>query len=97
VMAGPKSSCWSSARIRWLRRARWSCVTGGSGLTTSDLQHRAGQPYPVRLPLIPGTEAAGTVVAVGADADPGLAGVPVVHFGHLGGVYARMTAVPAGF
>jgi NADPH2:quinone reductase len=58
------------------------------GVNYVDLQHRAGQPYPVRLPLIPGTEAAGTVVAVGAGVDPGLAGAPVVHFGHLCGVYA---------
>jgi NADPH:quinone reductase-like Zn-dependent oxidoreductase len=36
------------------------------GVNYVDLQHRAGQPYPVGLPLIPGTEAAGTVVAVGA-------------------------------
>ncbi len=43
------------------------------GVNYVDLQHRAGQPYPVRLPLIPGTEAAGTVLAVGAGADPGLA------------------------
>ena len=56
------------------------------GVNYVDLQHRAGQPYPVRLPLIPGTEAAGTVVAVGAGADPGLIGTPVVHFGHRCGV-----------
>ena len=67
------------------------------GVNYVDLQHRAGHPYPVRLPLIPGTEAAGTVVAVGAGADPALAGAPVVHFGHLCGVYAEMTAVPAEF
>jgi NADPH2:quinone reductase len=67
------------------------------GVNYVDLQHRAGQPYPVALPLVPGTEAAGTVVAVGAGADPGLAGAPVVHFGHLGGVYAELTAVPAEF
>ncbi len=67
------------------------------GVNYVDLQHRAGQPYPVGLPLIPGTEAAGTVVAVGAGADHLLAGAPVVHFGHLGGVYAEMTAVPAEF
>jgi NADPH2:quinone reductase len=67
------------------------------GVNYVDLQHRAGQPYPVRLPLIPGTEAAGTVVAVGTGADPGLVGTPVVHFGHLCGVYAEMTAVPAEF
>jgi NADPH:quinone reductase len=67
------------------------------GVNYVDLQHRAGQPYPVRLPLIPGTEAAGTVVGTGAGVDPRLAGAPVVHFGHLCGVYAEMTAVPAGF
>src|SRR3954466_3157439 len=67
------------------------------GVNYVDLQHRAGQPYPVGLPLIPGTEAAGTVVAAGAGAAPGLAGAPVVHFGHLGGVYAELTAVPAEF
>ena len=67
------------------------------GVNYVDLQHREGRPYPVQLPLIPGTEAAGTVVAVGAGADPGLAGAPVVHFGHLCGVYAELTAVPAEF
>jgi NADPH2:quinone reductase len=67
------------------------------GVNFVDLQHRAGQPYPVRLPLIPGTEAAGTVVQVGAGVDPGLAGAAVVHFGHLGGVYAELTAVPTDF
>ena len=36
-------------------------------------------------------------MAVGAGADPGLAGAPVAHFGHLCGVYAEMTAVPAEF
>ena len=67
------------------------------GVNYVDLQHRAGQPYPVRLPLIPGTEAAGTVVGVGAGVDPGLASAPVAHFGHLCGVYAEMTAVPVDF
>jgi NADPH2:quinone reductase len=67
------------------------------GVNYVDLQHRAGHPYPVPLPLIPGTEAAGTVTGAGAGADPGLAGAEVVHFGHLSGVYAEMTAVPAEF
>jgi len=35
------------------------------GVNYVDLQHREGRPYPVTLPLVPGTEAAGTVVAVG--------------------------------
>jgi len=41
-----------------LVRNRWI------GVNFVDLQHREGRPYPVPLPLIPGTEAAGTVVAV---------------------------------
>jgi NADPH:quinone reductase len=35
------------------------------GVNFVDTQHRAGTPYPVSLPLIPGTEAAGVVAAVG--------------------------------
>ena len=48
------------------------------GVNYVDLQHRAGRPYPVQLPLVPGTEAAGTVVAASAGADRGLIGAPVV-------------------
>jgi NADPH:quinone reductase-like Zn-dependent oxidoreductase len=36
------------------------------GVNFVDTQHRAGAPYPVHLPLIPGIEAAGQVVGVGA-------------------------------
>ena len=35
------------------------------GVNFVDTQHRAGTPYPVTLPLIPGTEAAGIVAAIG--------------------------------
>ncbi len=74
-----------------LVRNRWI------GVNYVDLQHRAGRPYPVGLPLIPGTEAAGIVTGIGPGVDPGLADVPVVHFGHLCGVYAELTAVPTQF
>jgi NADPH2:quinone reductase len=67
------------------------------GVNYVDLQHRAGHPCPVGLPLVPGTEAAGTVVEVGADVDRALVGCPVVHFGHLAGVYAELSAVPQRF
>jgi NADPH2:quinone reductase len=67
------------------------------GVNYVDLQHREGRPYPVGLPLVPGTEAAGTVVAAGAGVDPGLVGARVAHFGHLAGVYAELTAVPVDF
>jgi NADPH:quinone reductase len=65
------------------------------GVNYVDLQHREGHPYPVGLPLVPGTEAAGTVVAAGTGVDRGLVGAHVVHFGHLAGAYAELTAVPA--
>jgi NADPH2:quinone reductase len=71
-----------------LVRNRWV------GVNYVDLPHREGRPYPVALPLVPGIEAAGEVVAAGPQADPALVGRPVVHFGHLSGVYAELTAVP---
>ena len=74
-----------------LVRNRWI------GVNYVDLQHRAGVPYPVTLPLVPGVEAAGWVVAVGPDADPALVGRSVVHFGHMAGNYAELTAVPPDF
>src|SRR6476646_8612089 len=61
--------------------------------SADDLHHREGRPYPVELPLVPGIEAAGEVVATGPDADAALLGRSVVHFGHLLGVYAELTAV----
>ncbi len=63
------------------------------GVNYVDLQHRAGRPYPVTLPLVPGTEAAGVVEAVGRDVDASLVGARVVHAGHLAGCYAEFTAV----
>jgi NADPH2:quinone reductase len=63
------------------------------GVNYVDLQHRLGVSYPVRLPLVPETEAAGAVVSVGANADPALLDREVVHFGHLAGAYAELTAV----
>src|ERR671914_86327 len=45
------------------------------------------------LAIVPGIEAAGEVVATGPDADAAQLGRPVVHFGHLSGVYAELTAV----
>jgi NADPH:quinone reductase-like Zn-dependent oxidoreductase len=46
-----------------LVRNRWI------GVNYVDLQHREGQPYPVGLPLVPGTEAAGAeVIAVASSA-----------------------------
>jgi NADPH:quinone reductase len=64
------------------------------GVNFVDTQHRAGAPYAVTLPLIPGIEAAGVVVGVG----DGVAGVRVgdrVAHMCMVGVYAEYAAVPA--
>lgn len=64
------------------------------GVNFVDTQHRAGWPYPLSLPLIPGTEAAGVVAAIG----PGVADVQVgdrVAYTGMAGVYAEYAVVSA--
>jgi len=64
------------------------------GVNFVDTQHRAGRPYSVSLPLIPGTEAAGVVAAIG----PGVADVQVgdrVAYTGMPGVYAEYAVVSA--
>jgi NADPH:quinone reductase len=51
-------------------------------------------PYPVRLPLIPGIEAAGHVAGVGAGVDGFRVGDRVAYAGPMVGVYAELAAVP---
>src|SRR5262249_53247965 len=83
-MASPKNSCWWSARIRWPRQARSSCVTAGSESTTSICS--------IVRAAVSGTAAADSRHGGGWNRcggrrrhRPRLAGVPVVHFGHLCG------------
>jgi NADPH:quinone reductase len=64
------------------------------GVNFVDTQHRAGAPYPVELPLIPGIEATGQVVGVGADVDGVREGDRVAYAGPMVGVYAELAAVP---
>src|SRR3954447_6909459 len=64
------------------------------GVNFVDTQHRAGTPYSMALPLIPGLEAAGIVAAVG----PGVTGVQIgdrVAYAGMPGVYAECAVVPA--
>ncbi|MBW4438565.1 MAG: quinone oxidoreductase [Pleurocapsa minor GSE-CHR-MK-17-07R] len=65
------------------------------GVNYVDVQHRAGGYYPVALPLIPGIEAAGVVVQVGAGVTDFRAGDRVAYGGYMGGNYAEYTPVPA--
>ncbi|NTU85344.1 MAG: quinone oxidoreductase [Chloroflexales bacterium] len=64
------------------------------GVNFVDTQHRAGTPYPVTLPLIPGVEAAGVVVALGPGVTEVHAGDRVAHM-CMAGVYATHAAIPA--
>jgi NADPH:quinone reductase len=64
------------------------------GVNYVDTQHRAGAPYPVHLPLIPGIEAAGQVVGVGAGVEEFREGDRVAYAGPMVGVYAELAAVP---
>lgn len=65
------------------------------GLNFVDTQHRAGVNYPVKLPLIPGIEAAGWVEAVGSAVSEFRVGDRVAYAGYMGGNYAEYTVVPA--
>lgn len=65
------------------------------GVNFVDTQHRAGLNYPVKLPLIPGIEAAGLVEAVGSEVSEFSVGDRVAYAGYMGGNYAQYTVVPA--
>jgi NADPH:quinone reductase-like Zn-dependent oxidoreductase len=53
------------------------------GVNYVDTQHHAGAPYPVHLPLIPGIEAAGQVVGVGAGVEEFRQGDRVAYAGPM--------------
>jgi len=65
------------------------------GVNFVDTQHRAGAPYSMILPFIPGTEAAGIVAAVGPAVTGVQVGDRVAYAGVMPGVYAECAAVPA--
>lgn len=64
-----------------------------AGVNFTDIYHRVGL-YPAPLPFIPGSEAAGTVLAVGPDVKEIKPGDPVAYATHLG-AYAESALVPA--
>jgi NADPH2:quinone reductase len=65
------------------------------GVNFVDTQHRAGTPFPVAFPLIPGTEAAGIIAAIGPAATGVQVGDRVAYAGIMPGVYADCAVVPA--
>lgn len=65
------------------------------GVNFVDTQHRAGTPYPVTWPLIPGIEAAGTVEALGENVDGHRPGDRVAVAGPMCALYAQFASVPA--
>lgn len=64
------------------------------GVNFVDTQHRAGNPYPIELPLIIGIESAGEVVAVGEEVCDVVVGQRV-GVTHMGGIYAEYCLCPA--
>ncbi|MFJ2033477.1 quinone oxidoreductase family protein [Streptosporangium sp. NPDC087985] len=64
-----------------------------SGVNFIDVYHRMGR-YPLSLPFIPGSEAAGTVVAVGEDVR-GISVGATVAWANVMGSYAERAVVPA--
>lgn len=65
------------------------------GVNFVDTQHRAGDPFTMPLPFIPGTEAAGVVAALGPGVEDVQIGDRVAYFGIMPNVYAEYAAVPA--
>ncbi|QPH56048.1 alcohol dehydrogenase catalytic domain-containing protein [Pontivivens ytuae] len=65
------------------------------GINFVDLNHRAGTPYPMTLPFVPGIEAIGHVIALGDGVDPGWEGATVGYAGPMPGAYASHTVIAA--
>ncbi|MCV3272312.1 zinc-binding dehydrogenase [Roseobacter sinensis] len=65
------------------------------GVNFVDLNHRAGAPYPVTLPFVPGIEAVGRVIAVGPDVAPDWSDAYVGYAGPMPGAYASHAVVAA--
>jgi NADPH:quinone reductase len=65
------------------------------GVNFVDAQHRAGSPYPVHLPLVPGIEAAGSVIEVGQGVETFSRGDRVAYAGPMVGAYSEVSTVPA--
>ena len=63
------------------------------GVNFRDLYQRSGE-YPMKLPYTPGTEGAGTILAVGDEVSGFRVGERVGYYGALG-AYAEMSNVPA--
>ena len=64
------------------------------GVNFVDTQHRRGKPYPVKLPLIPGIEAAGEVVALGQKVTKVSKGQRIAIAGQMVGIYAEYCVSP---
>jgi len=64
------------------------------GVNFVDVQHRAGLNYPINLPIILGTEAAGFVETLGPGVSEFKVGDRVGYAGYMGGDYAEYTVVP---
>ncbi|MEM1378551.1 MAG: zinc-binding dehydrogenase [Pseudomonadota bacterium] len=65
------------------------------GVNFVDLNHRAGTPYPIEVPFVPGIEAVGRVLNIGDGVDKALVGRQMGYAGPMPGAYASHAIVPS--
>ena len=63
------------------------------GVNYVDLNHRAGDPYPIKAPFVPGIEAVGEIIAVGDGVDPSHIGRRMAYAGAMPGAYATHSVI----
>ncbi|MCI0354741.1 MAG: quinone oxidoreductase [Acidobacteria bacterium] len=90
---GPEALVYEEAPVPSLKAEEALVRIAAIGVNFIDVYHRTGV-YPLRLPVVPGMEAAGTVAAVGAEVTNVRVGDRVAWAMNLG-AYAEQAAVPA--
>ena len=63
------------------------------GVNYVDLNHRAGTPYPITPPFVPGIEAVGEIIAVGKGLDESHIGSRMAYAGPMPGAYASHSVI----
>lgn len=90
---GPEVLGWEEVRAHEPSAGQLLVELHAAGLNFIDTYHRSGL-YPVDLPMIPGMEGSGTVIAVGADTSGFTPGDRVAWVG-VPGSYSQQLLVPA--
>jgi NADPH2:quinone reductase len=93
AIGGPEVLEWSEVTDPTAGPGQVLIDVAYGGINYIDTYHRTGL-YPMELPLIPGLEGAGSVIAVGDGADKSLVGRAVAWTGQIGS-YAERVVAPA--